>query len=61
VKHFDLAKHLTAEEQVTDYGLGGKEIIKWQRLRKENHWLDTYYMNCMIAHTNGSRIHHKPA
>jgi phage terminase large subunit GpA-like protein len=59
-KHMDLARHLTAEEQVTEIGIGGREVKTWKVKRRENHWLDCYSMNCALAHTNGSRIHLKP-
>jgi phage terminase large subunit GpA-like protein len=42
--HFQYAKHLTAEKKVEEWEPGKGLQIRWEKLRKDNHWLDTESM-----------------
>lgn len=41
--HAEFARHLTAEKQVEEYVEGRGDIIKWERIDRQNHWLDASY------------------
>ena len=53
--HIEYARHMTAEQLITETGAGGRETQRWEVIRKMNHWLDCYTMNCYGAHTVGVR------
>jgi hypothetical protein len=40
----ELAKHLTAEKQVSEYVSGKGSVLKWVSTYYKNHWLDAAYM-----------------
>jgi phage terminase large subunit GpA-like protein len=42
-EHSDFCKHLTAEKQVEKYVEGRGEIVIWERIDRNNHWLDSTY------------------
>jgi phage terminase large subunit GpA-like protein len=42
-EHLALAKHLTAETKVEEFVAGKGVVVKWERLRRQNHWLDALY------------------
>jgi hypothetical protein len=37
-QHLALAKHLTAEVKTEEFVAGKSVIVKWERLRRQNHW-----------------------
>jgi len=39
-EHTKLAKHLTAERQVTEYRAGKGHVTRWVQVSRQNHWLD---------------------
>jgi hypothetical protein len=55
-EHLSFARHLTAEvkteEFISDKGL----VTKWERLRRNNHWLDALYNACAAGHLCGVRL-----
>ena len=42
-EHADWSQHVTAERQIDVFVAGRRAGIKWEQLRKENHWLDAGY------------------
>jgi phage terminase large subunit GpA-like protein len=44
VEHADWSQHVTAERQIDVFEGGRRASIKWEQLRRENHWLDAGYL-----------------
>jgi hypothetical protein len=38
--HLPLAKHLTAETKIEEFVQGKGMVVRWERLRRQNHWFD---------------------
>ncbi len=55
-EHLALAKHLTAERKTEEFVAGKGVVVKWERLRRQNHWLDTMYNACAAGHYVGVRL-----
>jgi hypothetical protein len=36
------------------------EIVKWERIRRQNHWLDALYNACAAGHYVGARLVEEP-
>jgi len=58
--HLTLAKHLTAEKQVEEYIAGKGSVIRWERIRKANHYFDAAYNACAAGHFAGVRLVEQP-
>jgi phage terminase large subunit GpA-like protein len=56
VEHLDLARHLTAEEPYEHVEPGRGVVIKWRRIRAQNHWLDNFVYAAAAAHFAGVRL-----
>jgi phage terminase large subunit GpA-like protein len=54
--HLSLAKHLTAEVKMEEFVTGKGVVVKWERLRRQNHWLDALYNACAAGHAAGARL-----
>ena len=54
--HLALAKHLTAEVKTEEFVAGKGVIVKWERLRRQNHWFDALYNACAAGHYCGVRL-----
>lgn len=59
-EHFPLAKHLTAEKKTEQFIAGKGLVVKWERLRRQNHWLDALYNACAAGHYVGARLVEEP-
>ena len=55
-EHLALAKHLTAEVKTEEFVAGKGVVVKWQRLRRQNHWFDAIYNACAAGHYCGVRL-----
>jgi hypothetical protein len=55
-EHLALAKHLTAEIKTEEFIAGKGVVTKWERRRKQNHWLDALYNACAVGHYCGVRL-----
>ena len=55
-EHFALAKHLTAEVKTEEFVAGRGVVVKWERLRRQNHWLDALYNACAAGSFCGVRL-----
>ncbi|MFN0054696.1 MAG: terminase gpA endonuclease subunit, partial [Planctomycetales bacterium] len=55
-EHLALAKHLTAEVKTEEFVAGKGVIVKWERLRRQNHWFDALYNACAAGHYCGVRL-----
>jgi phage terminase large subunit GpA-like protein len=55
-EHLSLAKHLTAERKIEQFVVGKGVVIKWERVRKQNHWLDALYNASAAGHYSGVRL-----
>jgi hypothetical protein len=55
-EHLALAKHLTAESKVEEFVAGRGVIVRWERVRKQNHWFDTMYNACAAGYFCGARL-----
>jgi phage terminase large subunit GpA-like protein len=54
--HLSLAKHLTAEVKTEEFVAGKGVVTKWERVRKQNHWLDALYNSCVAGYGTGVRL-----
>jgi hypothetical protein len=52
-EHLKLSKHLTAERQVEVFEPGKGTVLHWEVVSRNNHWLDTYYMACVLGNYLG--------
>jgi len=59
--HRSLAAHLTAERQVLEFVPGKGEVLRWERVNRNNHWLDALVMASVAAHLRGWRLLDGPA
>ena len=55
-EHLSLAKHLTAEVKTEEFVAGKGVVIKWERLRRQNHWFDALYNSCAAGHACNVRL-----
>ena len=55
-EHLALAKHLTAEAKTEEFVAGKGVVMKWERVRRQNHWLDALYNACCAGHLAGVRL-----
>ncbi|MDZ4689083.1 MAG: terminase gpA endonuclease subunit [Planctomycetaceae bacterium] len=55
-EHLSLAKHLTAEAKTEEFVAGKGVVTKWERIRRQNHWLDALYNSCVAAHGCGVKL-----
>ena len=55
-EHLALAKHLTAEMKTEEFVAGKGVVVKWERLRRQNHWFDALYNACAAGHYCGVRL-----
>jgi hypothetical protein len=55
-EHLALAKHLTAEKKIEEFVAGKGVIVKWERLRRQNHWFDALYNACAAGRHCGARL-----
>ena len=55
-EHLAMAKHLTAETKTEQFVAGKGVVAKWERLRRQNHWLDAVYNACAAGHGVGVRL-----
>ena len=55
-EHMSLARHLTAERKTESYVAGRGVVVQWERVRRQNHWLDALYNAAAAAHVCGARL-----
>jgi hypothetical protein len=55
-EHLSLAKHLTAELKTEEFVAGKGVVVKWERIRRQNHWFDALYNACTAGHGWGVRL-----
>ena len=55
-EHLGFARHLTAEVRVEQFIAGKGVQIRWERVRKQNHYLDALYNACAAGHGAGVRL-----
>jgi hypothetical protein len=55
-EHLTLSRHLTAETKVEEFISGIGVVTRWERIRKDNHWLDAIYNACAAGHLAGARL-----
>jgi len=55
-EHLALAKHLTAESKTEEFVAGRGVVVKWERRRRQNHWLDALYNACAAGYMCGVRL-----
>jgi phage terminase large subunit GpA-like protein len=55
-EHLSLAKHLTAETKTEEFVAGKGVVVRWERVRKPNHWFDALYNACAAGHFCGVRL-----
>lgn len=54
--HLAFAKHLTAETKTEEFVTGKGVVVKWERIRRQNHWFDAFYNACAAGHYCGVRL-----
>jgi phage terminase large subunit GpA-like protein len=52
-EHLKYAKHLTAEKKVEEFVVGRGLVTRWEKIRKDNHWLDCEAMAHCAADAAG--------
>jgi hypothetical protein len=60
-EHLALAKHLTAEVKTEEFVAGKGVVTKWERIRRQNHWLDALYNASALASYCGIRLIEGPS
>jgi len=55
-EHLSLAQHLTAEVKTEEFIAAMGVVTRWERQRKQNHWLDAVYLACTAGHGCGVRL-----
>lgn len=55
-EHLSLARHLSAERKTGAFVAGKGVVVKWERMRKQNHWFDALYNACAAGHLVGVRL-----
>ncbi len=55
-EHLSLAKHLTAEAKTEEFIAGKGVVVKWELVRRANHWFDALYNACAAGHGCGVRL-----
>ena len=58
--HLAIAKHLTAERKTEEFIAGKGVVTKWERIRKQNHWLDALYLAGTAGYHCGVRLADEP-
>lgn len=56
VDHLQFAKHLCSERQVEEFVPGEGTVIKWEKVRSANHWLDSTVLALLAGHAAGVRL-----
>lgn len=51
--HLSFARHITAEKQVEEFVPGEGTVIKWDKKRSQNHWLDASVLALLAGHSAG--------
>jgi hypothetical protein len=59
-EHLSLSKHLTAERKVEEFIAGRGVVVRWERMRRQNHWLDALYNASCAASFCGMRLVAEP-
>lgn len=57
VEHTAFAHHLAAERGREEFVAGKGLVVKWEKVRRSNHWLDASYLACACGHYCGARLH----
>jgi len=55
-QHLTLAKHLTAEQKVESFIAGRGVVTQWERVRRQNHYLDALSNACVAGSMCGVRL-----
>ena len=55
-EHLALAKHLTAETKTEEFIAGKGLVVRWERLRRQNHWFDALCNACAAGTFRGVRL-----
>ena len=55
-EHLSFAKHLTAERRVETYVPGKGLTSRWERVNRNNHYLDSFALSCIAANGVGIRL-----
>lgn len=55
-EHLPLARHLTAERKTEEFVAGRGVVVRWERIRKQNHWFDALYNAWAAGHLAGVRL-----
>ncbi|MBN1459790.1 MAG: hypothetical protein JXA57_09640, partial [Armatimonadetes bacterium] len=55
-EHLSFAKHLTAERQVEEFIALRGTVVRWEKVRQNNHWLDALYNAAAAGHFCGARL-----
>ena len=48
--------HEVNEAKVEEFVAGKGVVVKWERIRRQNHWLDALYNACCAGHACGVRL-----
>lgn len=54
--HLSFARHLTAEERITEFVAGRGNVIRWRQVNQNNHFLDSTMLASAAGHSAGVRL-----
>jgi phage terminase large subunit GpA-like protein len=60
-EHIKFAKHLTAERQIEEFVAGKGNVVRWEQVSANNHWLDALVYASAAGHFAGVRVGDEPA
>lgn len=55
-EHIEFAEHLTSEKQVEEFDPAKGLQVRWVKVGRANHWLDSAYIACAAGHFCGVRL-----
>jgi hypothetical protein len=59
--HLGFTKHLTAEKKVEELVPKKGLVVRWEQVNRNNHFLDSTSLACVVAHAVGERLIGEPA
>lgn len=59
--HLTYARHITAEKRVEEWEPGVGTIVRWEKIRKANHFLDATEIALVVGDYHGGKVLENPA
>jgi len=55
-EHLAFTQHMVAERQVEEFVAGKGAVVRWEAVRRNNHWFDALYLAAAAGHFAGTRL-----